>query len=536
METKTDLVSIGMPVYNGANYIKEALESLLSQDYGNFELIISDNASTDSTQSICLEYLEKDSRIKYFRNQVNEGGLANFNKVLELSSGKYFMWAAHDDLWEINYITELVKLVDSDPNNVLAFSCLKSIDMNSSVINSYPHIHFLTDSKHCVQLSKYITAEEYLGKANLIYGLMRKDKIQEIGGLTIWGNTDFGSDMLFVFRLLGEGRLVMSSEFLFFKRIINNHVQTASNSNISFMSQITQSLQELNLWIDYFQGYLKIITIINVPDKLELYLVTVLRALRIVSRLLFSVAKKMIVNLLSRKFKYFFKTVFYKIKLLPQINQETKLSYSQCGEDLIIKYIFDGLGIVNPSYLDIGAYHPYRFNNTAIFYSSGATGINIEPDPDQYQIFLKKRKFDLNLNIGVSDISGEMTLNIMSVPTLTTFSQETANNMEKEGYSVLEKKQIRVKTISEIIETYCDNRFPDLLSIDVEGLDERIIKSIDFSKSKPIVICVETISFSNTGMGIKNTEIIDFLEHQDYIVFADTNINTIFVRKDLWRR
>jgi glycosyltransferase involved in cell wall biosynthesis len=299
METKTDLVSIGMPVYNGANYIKEALESLLSQDYGNFELIISDNASTDSTQSICLEYLEKDSRIKYFRNQVNEGGLANFNKVLELSSGKYFMWAAHDDLWEINYITELVKLMDSDPNNVLAFSCLKSIDMNSSVINSYPHIHFLTDSKHCVQLSKYITAEEYLGKANLIYGLMRKDKIQEIGGLTIWGNTDFGSDMLFVFRLLGEGRLVMSSEFLFFKRIINNHVQTASNSNISFMSQITQSLQELNLWIDYFQGYLKIITIINVPDKLELYLVTVLRALRIVSRLLFSVAKKMI---FSRQF------------------------------------------------------------------------------------------------------------------------------------------------------------------------------------------------------------------------------------------
>jgi glycosyltransferase involved in cell wall biosynthesis len=86
-------LSIGMPVFNGEKYLKEALDSILAQTYSDFELLISDNASTDRTEQICREYAAKDRRIRYYRNEKNIGAPKNFNRVFELSSGKYFRWA-----------------------------------------------------------------------------------------------------------------------------------------------------------------------------------------------------------------------------------------------------------------------------------------------------------------------------------------------------------------------------------------------------------------------------------------------------------
>jgi glycosyltransferase involved in cell wall biosynthesis len=91
-------VSIGMPVFNGEKYIEEALDSILNQTFSDFELIISDNASTDRTELICHEYASKDSRLHYYRNDKNIGGPKNYNRVFELSSGEYFKWAAYDDV------------------------------------------------------------------------------------------------------------------------------------------------------------------------------------------------------------------------------------------------------------------------------------------------------------------------------------------------------------------------------------------------------------------------------------------------------
>lgn len=116
------LVSIGLPVYNGARYLRLALESLLAQDYENFELIISDNASTDSTAKICHQYRIMDKRVKYRRNDVNLGAAKNFNRVFELSAGEYFMWAAHDNLWDKSYISKCVTKLEEYPTAVLCFS------------------------------------------------------------------------------------------------------------------------------------------------------------------------------------------------------------------------------------------------------------------------------------------------------------------------------------------------------------------------------------------------------------------------------
>jgi glycosyltransferase involved in cell wall biosynthesis len=102
-------VSIGLPVYNGENYLKAALNSLLSQSYGNFELIIGDNASTDETKYICESYAKQDPRIRYFRHKTNIGAAANYNYLFELAQGDYFKWAAHDDVCSPDYLKSCVE-------------------------------------------------------------------------------------------------------------------------------------------------------------------------------------------------------------------------------------------------------------------------------------------------------------------------------------------------------------------------------------------------------------------------------------------
>src|SRR3954466_4130607 len=98
MSTDIPRVSIGLPVFNGEKYLPEALDSLVSQDFEDLEIILSDNGSTDSTQNICREFAAKDPRIRYHRNQTNIGASKNYNRVLELARGEYFKWASHDDI------------------------------------------------------------------------------------------------------------------------------------------------------------------------------------------------------------------------------------------------------------------------------------------------------------------------------------------------------------------------------------------------------------------------------------------------------
>lgn len=107
-------VSIGMPVYNGEKYLEQAIKSILNQTFTDFELIISDNASTDGTQSICNIYAMKDPRIRYSRNDKNLGGPNNYNKVFKLATGEFFKWAAYDDLLAPEYLDKCIKVLDND--------------------------------------------------------------------------------------------------------------------------------------------------------------------------------------------------------------------------------------------------------------------------------------------------------------------------------------------------------------------------------------------------------------------------------------
>lgn len=115
MGSKLPLVSIGLPVFNSQKSIVRALDSLLSQSYPNFEIIISDNCSEDKTAEICKRFAEKDKRVTFSANQTNLGVNANFNIVYGKASGKYFMWAGSDDYWDPDFIKVLVDELESDP-------------------------------------------------------------------------------------------------------------------------------------------------------------------------------------------------------------------------------------------------------------------------------------------------------------------------------------------------------------------------------------------------------------------------------------
>lgn len=128
MSFKSSLVTVGMPVYNGEQYLRQAIDSLLAQDYKDFKLIILDNASTDKTPDICLNFRAQDKRILYYRNKTNIGSVENFNRVFALSSGDYFMWASHDDYWDKRYLQTCLKAFNASKAIVLSGTECKLID------------------------------------------------------------------------------------------------------------------------------------------------------------------------------------------------------------------------------------------------------------------------------------------------------------------------------------------------------------------------------------------------------------------------
>ena len=137
MTSNQPRLSIGLPVYNGEKFLKEAIDSLLAQTFEDFELIISDNASTDKTEEICRAYAEKDQRIRYYRNDKNIGCARNFDRVFKLSSGEYFKWAAYDDLHAPDFIEKCVEVLDQDPTIILCHSQTYFIDEEGSFLQNY---------------------------------------------------------------------------------------------------------------------------------------------------------------------------------------------------------------------------------------------------------------------------------------------------------------------------------------------------------------------------------------------------------------
>jgi glycosyltransferase involved in cell wall biosynthesis len=209
--TDKSRVSIGLPVFNGGDYLTSALEGLLTQTFPEFELIISDNASTDDTQEICRTYASRDPRIRYVRNEENIGAAANFNRVFELSTGEYFKWAAHDDLCAPQFLERCVQGLDRDPSVILCYARTRAIDELSRVIKEYPaKVRAGSPIPH-ERFHEFVCVPH---PCVAVFGLIRANVLRRtrlIGSFT-------GSDRPLLSELSLLGRFCEIPEFLFFYR------------------------------------------------------------------------------------------------------------------------------------------------------------------------------------------------------------------------------------------------------------------------------------------------------------------------------
>ncbi len=211
MAEPSPLVTIGLPCYNSERYIRQSIDSLLAQTYSNFVLVISDNASVDSTGEICRQYAASDSRIKYFRNDVNIGNPRNFNRVFELTSTEYLKWSTADDFWEPTFLERSLEIMERDPSIALCYPQAVLVDANGGNPQNYD------DVLHLVQedpADRFLTLITRIKLAHQHLGMIRTSHLRQTHLL----GTYVGSDNNLLAELTLYGKFFELPHRLFFRR------------------------------------------------------------------------------------------------------------------------------------------------------------------------------------------------------------------------------------------------------------------------------------------------------------------------------
>ena len=209
------LVSIGIPVYNGENYLATTLEAILAQDFTDFELVIADNTSTDATEAICRKYAATDGRVHYHRQVKNYGAAPNYNDVYHRSRGRYFKWSAHDDLIEPTFLSRCVAVLEAEPETVVAFTMFDSIDAAGARIGEGDPRPALCSPDVATRVACAIYPYTKGGASDAaIFGVMRRSAIDQ----TSLHGSYTGSDRTLLLELALQGPFHEVGERLFLNR------------------------------------------------------------------------------------------------------------------------------------------------------------------------------------------------------------------------------------------------------------------------------------------------------------------------------
>jgi glycosyltransferase involved in cell wall biosynthesis len=213
---------IGLPVYNGEKFISQAIESLIDQSFTQWKLLISDNASTDHTSEVCIDFCRQDPRIQYFRQPHNIGAMNNFKYLLDVADTNYFMWAAADDEWHKDFIQTCLHGLN-DENVDWAFTNIVNIDEADCVVREYPSFQKYSNQDPYLRITNYVLSPEIFGKANLIYSIYRLEKVKPLL-LSLLASQDSsidGFDMVINLAMLCQSNISINPKMLFRKRISN---------------------------------------------------------------------------------------------------------------------------------------------------------------------------------------------------------------------------------------------------------------------------------------------------------------------------
>ncbi len=225
-------LSIGLPVYNGERYLAETLQCFLAQTFGDFEIIVGDNASTDLTADICQSYAARDRRVRYHRNDTNLGAIRNYNKVFELTRSPFFKWIADDDIYDARYLESCFRILDADPAVVLAHSRTRFVDDRGAEfevdqatggyidprtgLRQWPDSPMVADSPSPVTRFWDVLSGARWGSH--MFGVVRRDVLRRTHLLPDFG----GSDRAMLAELALLGRFRCSDQALYAKRFHGN--------------------------------------------------------------------------------------------------------------------------------------------------------------------------------------------------------------------------------------------------------------------------------------------------------------------------
>jgi len=256
-----------MPVYNREKYVGASIEAHLNQSFGDFELILTDNCSTDRSESICRSYAEKDPRVKYHRNPRNLGAAGNYRRCWELSTGEYFRWNPSDDLVSPNLLDRAVTILDHDPSVFVAYGKTKLIDSQGAVTGDFDeNLHLMDDRPS----ERWKGVQRNLRLGNLHYGLYRAGKFRKTGLLRNYNGGDF--PLIAEMSLYGKFFEIPDA---FFYRRIHEEATTTMKSSAEVMAFYDPGKRDklfLYNWV-HLGANLKSITRAPIPlsERLRIY-------------------------------------------------------------------------------------------------------------------------------------------------------------------------------------------------------------------------------------------------------------------------
>jgi len=218
-ELESSALTIGMPVRNGGAFIGRALQSLLNQDYSPIDIVVSDNASTDSTETICADICKENPRVQYIRRETPVPAIENFWLTLQDCKTPFFMWAAHDDEWNNSWVSTLLPAIRGSA--IGAFGKLFQIDADGVILSDHPAhgsvMKYVDIDTQKLRLAKFLMKREANGKANLIYSIFRTEQLRM--ALESARARDIDFDCAIVFLVLQHGRIASEPSAVFKKRI-----------------------------------------------------------------------------------------------------------------------------------------------------------------------------------------------------------------------------------------------------------------------------------------------------------------------------
>ncbi|MGH8509329.1 MAG: glycosyltransferase family 2 protein [Gammaproteobacteria bacterium] len=268
MSTDTPPLTIGLPVYNSERYLACSLDSLLNQTYGDFRLIISDNASTDGTPDICKDYASRDKRIAYHRNPVNIGLSPNFNRVFALSESKYFQWATSDDYWAPTMLERAIEIMNSDTRIALCYPKTTLVDAEGGNPELYEDgLHLVGDDPR----QRFMQLLERIRLSHQHLGVSRASMLKRTHML----KEHPGSDINLLAELTLYGKFYELPERLFFRRFHKDSSSWA-RQDVEHQARRYHSASSsrivLNRWRQYCAFFQAVhCAPIKLGDRLSLY-------------------------------------------------------------------------------------------------------------------------------------------------------------------------------------------------------------------------------------------------------------------------